>query len=149
MQFKQDDVVPILTSCLLLAVNQLHKANRGQKHQPAQRKPWHSWLSAHTRSQSPLVEEVKWSDLPVHALCAVLAVGGHQLLRIVRKRRQRDTAGGSGGGGNSRSGGGHGHSGTGGSYSSSTHSHRRQGQPAVRSRLQGRSRLNSNHPRFL
>ena len=118
----------ILTCCLLLAAKQLHSASRGQKQQPPQHQPWHSCLSAHTRSQSPVIEEVKWSDLPVHAVCAVLAVGGHQLLRIVRKRRQRGAAGGD--------------------DSSRRHTHERQGQP-VRNRLQGRSRLSGNHPRFL
>lgn len=110
------------------AAKQLHSASRGQKQQPSQHQPWHSCLSAHTRSQSPVIEEVKWSDLPVHAVCAVLAVGGHQLLRIVRKRRQRGAAGGD--------------------DSSRRHTHERQGQP-VRNRLQGRSRLSGNHPRFL
>ena len=136
MQSEQKDAVVILICCLLLAVKQLHK-----EHQPPQRQPWHSWLSAHTRSQSPLVEEVKWSDLPVHAVCAVLAVGGHQLLRIARKRCQRGTAGGSGGGDE--------HSGRGGGGSFRRHTHGQQGQPAVGNRLQGRGRLSGTHPRFL
>ena len=133
MQLEQNDVVLILTCCLLPAVKQLHKASRGQKHQVPQRQPWHSWLS---RSQTPLVEEVKWSDLPVHAVCAVLAIGGHQLLRIARKRRQRGTVGGGGGGHSGRGGGG-------GIFR--RHTHGRQ----VGNSSQGRSRLNGNHPRFL
>ena len=139
MQSEQNDIVSILTCCLLPTVKQLNKASRGQKQQQPQRQPWHSWLSAHTRSQSSTVEEVKWSDLPVHAVCAVLAIGGHQLLRIARKRRQRGTTGSSGGGGDGHSGRG----GGGGIFR--RHTHGRQ----VGNSSQGRSRLNGNHPRFL
>lgn len=136
-QSEQNDTVLLLTCCLFLAVKQLYKGSRGQKHQPAQHQPWHSWLSAHTRSQASTVEEVKWSDLPVHAVCAVLAIGGHQLLRIAHKRRQRALGGGGGGGDR--------HSGRGGGGIFRRHTHGRQ----VGNRSQGRSGLNGNLPRFL
>lgn len=77
------------------AVKQLHQSHRRRcelRHEQ-QRRQHQSWLQRRLADASAKPantvhdeEDASWSELRVHAVCALVSLGGHQLLRMLQKR---------------------------------------------------------------
>ena len=79
------------------AVKQLQQARKRRqeqscKQQPRQHQFWLQRVLADAGTTRPAIkvpEDASWSDLRVHAICAVVSLGGHQLLRMLQKKLRR------------------------------------------------------------
>ncbi len=114
----------------LAAVKQLYRVSRGKNKKAPQRQPWQFWLPSECKHKAASSGDAQWSDLPVHAGCAILALGGHWWLHHLKRRR-------------------HGSSGSNDRNAQPQQRGNRHRAAAASCRFQGTARRNGHRPRFL